>query len=287
MSEEELYDNHKPLLLNVGHNIMAKGSVLKKLGGPFSRIMYIVDGEGRIIHNNSTIRLKKNHLYRILPYNEVDFVVDSNLELFYYHVYADSLSYHSLLEAYQFNMEVEAIPLDRLLIERMLEINPGKEIKDNRYDLLPNKTGVSRKTAKKKSANFFVNFETEGIIRQLFTRFMTPEKKPVIIIDPRIRKAIKYVHDNIESTINEDKLADIASMSKDYFIRLFKKELKNTPCKYINEKKIEWAQMQMLVTDISVKDLAERLGYSDTSYFIRIFTKIVGKTPHKYRSSDL
>lgn len=283
----ELFDNLNPILLNIGHNVMAKGSALRKISSPFSRILYIIEGEGRIIHNGVTIYLRKNHIYGILPYYEVDLIVDSSLELYYYHVYSDSLSYHSLLDSYQFNIEVEATPLDRLLIERMLEINPSKEIKDNKFDLRQEHSSASKKAIRQKRDHFCVNFETEGILRQLFTRFLIPEKRPVNHIDPRIRKAMQFVHENIESNICEDELANIASMSKDYFIRLFKKELNNTPCKYINEKKIEWAQMQLLISNISVKDLAEKLGYSDTSYFIRIFTKFVGKTPHKYRSSDL
>lgn len=287
MTSIEHFDNKKPILLNIGHSIMAKDSVFKKISGPFSRVLYIIDGEGRIIHNGVTINLKKDHIYGILPYYEMDFIVDSNLELFYYHVYSDSLSYHSLLDSYQFNIEVEAIPLDRLLIERMLEINPGKELKGNRFDMPHERSEVSKRVIKQKQDNFCVSFETEGILRQLFTRFIRPEKRPENYIDPRIRKALQYVHENIESDISEDKLAEIASMSKDYFIRLFKKETNSTPCKYINGKKIEWAQLQILVSNISVKDLAVKLGYNDTSYFIRIFTKIVGKTPHKYRSSDL
>lgn len=287
MTAIELFNNLNPILLNIGHNTMAEGIELKNINSPFSRVLYIIGGEGRIIHNGITKKLKKNHIYGILPYYKVDFIVDSDLELYYFHVYSDSLSCNTLLNSYQFKIEVEAIPLDRLLIERMLEINLHKQIKDNRFDTPDEQPGVPKKAIIQQRENFCVSFETEIMIMQLFSRFLSPDKRPINHLDSRIIKAIQYVNNNIESEISEDKLAEIASMSKDYFIRLFKKEINNTPCKYINEKKVECAQIKLLISDISVKDLAIKLGYSDTSYFIRVFTKIVGKTPYKYRSCDL
>ena len=82
-------------------------------------------------------------------------------------------------------------------------------------------------------------------------------------------------------------MADIACMSVDHFIRLFKKEVGVTPLQYINQKKMEKAQLMLVTETVLVKDIAYLLGFNDYSYFIRLFKKIVGITPKQYREQNL
>lgn len=65
---------------------------------------------------------------------------------------------------------------------------------------------------------------------------------------------------------------------------------KNEVCKfarytlqYINQKKIEKAQLILITEDIPVKNIAYLLAYEDHSYFNRLFKKITGVTPQQYR----
>ena len=79
--------------------------------------------------------------------------------------------------------------------------------------------------------------------------------------------------------------AGIACVNKCYFIRLFKRELGQSPLRYINQKKTEKAQLLLLTADMPVKEVAYELGFFDLSYFIRLFKKKVGMTPQEYRAS--
>lgn len=80
-------------------------------------------------------------------------------------------------------------------------------------------------------------------------------------------------------------LADIACVNGCYLIRLFKREVGLSPLRYINQKKIEKAQLLLLTADMPVKEIAYELGFFDLSYFIRLFKKKVGVTPQEYRAS--
>jgi transcriptional regulator GlxA family with amidase domain len=103
------------------------------------------------------------------------------------------------------------------------------------------------------------------------------------IVDNRIEKSIGYIRKNISSPMSTSILAEICFLSEDHFIRLFKKEFNQTPLQYINQKKIERAQLMLTISNLSIKDIAYSLSFDNLSYFNRIFKKITGDTPSQYQ----
>ena len=75
----------------------------------------------------------------------------------------------------------------------------------------------------------------------------------------------------------------MSCLSKPYFIKLFKSNMKMAPLQYINRKKMEYAQFLLLSGNTSIKEIAHLLGFEDDSYFIRLFKRIMGETPGAYR----
>jgi transcriptional regulator, AraC family len=114
-------------------------------------------------------------------------------------------------------------------------------------------------------------------------RFLKDAQPKTEINDDRIQKVLSYIRKNIYKTIDIDSLAAISCLSKDHFIRLFKKEINNTPLQYINQKKIEKAQLILITDSMPVKNISYLLAYEDHSYFNRLFKKLTGVTPQQYR----
>ena len=77
-------------------------------------------------------------------------------------------------------------------------------------------------------------------------------------------------------------LSGICNLTEDHFIRLFKKEMQCTPIQYINQKKIERAQLMLIVEKIPIKDIAYSLSFENISYFNRLFKQITHYTPTQY-----
>ncbi len=94
---------------------------------------------------------------------------------------------------------------------------------------------------------------------------------------------VGYIKNNIEKNISIDELAAKVFLSKDHLIRLFKQELGTTPLKYINQRKIERAQLMLVTQDIPVKAIAIKLSLDNYSYFNRLFKQLTGMTPNEYR----
>jgi AraC-like DNA-binding protein len=75
------------------------------------------------------------------------------------------------------------------------------------------------------------------------------------------------------------------SRSESQTIRLFKKIFGITPYTYVLDKKIGFAKKLLMDTNLSVKEIATKLCFSDEYYFSNIFKKKTGLTPSQYRRS--
>ena len=129
--------------------------------------------------------------------------------------------------------------------------------------------------------------ESRGIVFLLLSRFISLATPKSHVKDSRISEAISYIRDNIGSRIEISKLADMACMSKDHFTRMFRKETGETPNQYIILRKMEKAELLIVTTEMSVKSIANALGYDDSSYFNRLFRKQTGVTPQQYRDRQI
>ncbi|MDH6304847.1 AraC-like DNA-binding protein [Parabacteroides sp. PF5-5] len=281
MNKEEL--NRDFILLNVGHAYHDADWNWKNVYSPFARIHFVVNGTAKIIRDDKEYTLKKNHLYLTPSYMKHSYQCDDVLELYYIHIYEDIGRKLSLFDLIDFPVEIEANSLDIHLLERLVEINPERGLRyyDPRaYDTSSN---LARNIVQQKNVSFASELETQGILKQLISHFVAHASYKNEHIEKRILKSLHYIHKNLDKSIQIEHLAQLCFMTKDHFIRLFKKEMNITPCKYINQKKIEQAQLTMLIDDKPIKEIAYNLGFNNTFYFNRLFKKITNKSPGEYK----
>ena len=79
------------------------------------------------------------------------------------------------------------------------------------------------------------------------------------------------------------RLADMAELSKQRFSALFKEQVGKSPMEYIKDLKLTTAARKLLVSNVSISDIAYSIGYNDPNYFIREFKAAFGYTPRQYR----
>jgi transcriptional regulator GlxA family with amidase domain len=56
-----------------------------------------------------------------------------------------------------------------------------------------------------------------------------------------------------------------------------------SPINYINQRRLESAQVLLVTTDLNFKQIAERIGFYDASVFSRMFKSKIGYSPKEYR----
>jgi AraC-like DNA-binding protein/mannose-6-phosphate isomerase-like protein (cupin superfamily) len=102
----------------------------------------------------------------------------------------------------------------------------------------------------------------------------------------RMKPVIAYINKNYNKKITEDRLAEIANLSKFHFIRCFKKMTGRTPIDYINYIRILMAQRLLEQSDDKILSIALEVGFDDLSYFYRVFEKHNGQPPGVYREKS-
>lgn len=94
---------------------------------------------------------------------------------------------------------------------------------------------------------------------------------------------VRYINDNITETVSLTSISNNIHISKEYLARLFKKEMNMTVTEYIAQQKLIFAKNLLMSDDISLQDIAEKLGYQNYNYFSRIFKKHYGISPLKMK----
>lgn len=80
-------------------------------------------------------------------------------------------------------------------------------------------------------------------------------------------------------------LARSASLSPAHFRRLFRRCFGMTPRAYLEQCRIAYAETLLGDTDVSVKDISARAGFSDPNTFSTAFKRVRGLSPEACRAS--
>lgn len=107
------------------------------------------------------------------------------------------------------------------------------------------------------------------------------QRKNDVHSDVRTR-VTQMIKEHLEHDISLDYIAEQLNMRPDAASRLFRQMMGSGYTEYVKEKKLNRA-IQLLEQDYSVKDIAEKLGYSSAQYFIKVFKDEHGITPYQYK----
>jgi AraC-like DNA-binding protein len=129
----------------------------------------------------------------------------------------------------------------------------------------------------------------EGCAYQLLALFfqemiINDLRKELSYADERVRiqQLIHEIEDHIDQPVpNLHYAARQCIMGKTRFCSIFKSLKKQSYGEYFQSLKLQKAKTY-LTEGFSIKDVAQKIGYSNTSFFIKIFTKYFGDSPFVY-----
>lgn len=271
------------LVLNVGYAEHDGDWNWEDVKSPFARLYLVTGGHAGLRIGSTLYQLTPGHLYLIPSFVCHTDICDSLFSHYYIHIYEDSSSDFRLFEDWHFPLEVPAGDMDLQLFRRLCAINPSKLLPQSDPVSYDNNSTLLENIRKNKEGEFCGKVESRGIVYQLVSRFLKEAGPKEEVGDDRVQKALSYIRKNIGKKMDLGELAEMLCMSKDHFIRIFKKETGESPINYITSRKLERAMLLLATEDTPVKAIAFSLGFDDHSYFNRVFKAHIGMTPQQYR----
>ncbi|WP_176550465.1 AraC family transcriptional regulator [Bacillus sp. AFS037270] len=76
-------------------------------------------------------------------------------------------------------------------------------------------------------------------------------------------------------------------LSPNYGLEIFQKVYHMSPRKYLSELKLQEAKILIQQPDVSLKEISNRLGYTNLSHFSRQFKRWTGFSPTEFRKNSI
>jgi AraC-like DNA-binding protein len=132
--------------------------------------------------------------------------------------------------------------------------------------------------------NACVGPELDGLARVILGSFLrqidmprTPRREALV------QEAIQRMYAGFQSPLSIASLAKKLGCSLGYFQRAFREVTQMTPARYLMQIRVQHALMWLESTDLSVAEVAAKVGYADPLYFSRVMRKEVGLSPSRLR----
>lgn len=100
----------------------------------------------------------------------------------------------------------------------------------------------------------------------------------------QLQKIVDAMAKDPARTFTLDSLAQEAGMSRTAFHKAFNKAYGKSPLAMLRSMRLQKAQDLLIYTDLPIKAIAARLGYSSRSYFWQTFKNALGMDPASYRT---
>jgi AraC-like DNA-binding protein len=89
--------------------------------------------------------------------------------------------------------------------------------------------------------------------------------------------------DFADSTLDLDRIAAVAFLSKSYFVRRFSRQFGLTPGAYLTGRRIERAQDLLRIANLNVTEVCTAVGYVSMGSFSSAFLAATGESPSTFQ----
>ncbi|MBT3559105.1 MAG: helix-turn-helix transcriptional regulator [Rhodospirillales bacterium] len=105
------------------------------------------------------------------------------------------------------------------------------------------------------------------------------------LIDEGLWNALRLMLDNPGHCHSVESLADVAGMSRSSFAERFSTAYGSGPMKLLRRLRMNLACSMLVQSNLPVKRIAERVGFSSRSAFTRAFETVTGMSPRRFRAT--
>jgi AraC family transcriptional regulator len=136
----------------------------------------------------------------------------------------------------------------------------------------------------------YVDAMTTALMAHLLRHYSVHKYSPPPIVSGLSRRMLQqvvdYIHEHLDQDLTLARLAAITRMSPSYFSRLFKQSTKLSPHQYVIQCRIARAKQLLRQGELSIVEIAYRLGFTHQSHLSYHFKRLVGSSPKAFLNSQ-
>ena len=130
------------------------------------------------------------------------------------------------------------------------------------------------------------NLEAYSMFYRVLQQILPQMANTEMILDKTLQDAMEFITGNWDSITSVSEIAKKCCISESKLYHLFKKELGQTPIKFLNSIKINVATEHLENKDYSVATVARLSGFNSENHFRKVFLEFTGSTPLKYKKAS-
>jgi AraC-like DNA-binding protein len=230
-----------------------------------------LEGEGRIEFNGMKYVLRPGFIYFIPPFTRTNVYCPKRLVKYWAHFNArvpnSELDVFTVCRPAEYCFEVDDIQFTEKLFKRLVEIHSVP-------DSIPPEYGVVE-------AQSIMTLLVLPFIRRLKT---LPGDKD-FAVSGTLETLLIHIEEHIAEPLALGELAGVVNLSPNYLSNFFKSEMGIPLIRYRNRHRIRKAISLLWHTDMTVSEVAYRVGIQDLSNFSKMFKKQTGYSPLEFRRS--
>lgn len=228
---------------------------------PFSRLYYIKRGSSYLYSKDKKVKMTEGNVYFIPAGTEFSYKCEQGdiLEKRFFHISTSSYEYYDLLLNFS---GIYSLPIKSTDSEEIFDITYEKN-----YLFLLEMKCIVYKTL----SAFFRQFDFDSLLIHEYS--------------PTVKKAIDYIQNNPVNNLTLENISKELFVSGCTLRKKFKDETGITIGQYIDNVTFYRAKQLLTLSNLSIREISENLGFSDQFYFSRRFKQLTGSTPSRYKKN--
>lgn len=98
-----------------------------------------------------------------------------------------------------------------------------------------------------------------------------------------IKEALSFIEQNFQNDITIEDIAAFCNLNRSYFGKIFRSAVGKTPQEFLISYRMTKAGELLKLTDLSVADIGNAVGYPNQLHFSRAFKNVYGVSPRTWR----
>lgn len=101
-----------------------------------------------------------------------------------------------------------------------------------------------------------------------------------------IHEALNFMEHNFQNDISVEEVAAVCGLNRSYFGKIFKQAVGKSPQEFLLSYRMAKAAELLKLTQFSIGDISQAVGYDNQLHFSRAFKNIYGVSPREWRNRN-